>query len=55
VSKPFTNEQLYLDEIRGFFSEIAACLRILALYPEGHPAREPALARTFNPAGIPRL
>ncbi len=45
---PSTNEQAYVAEIEALLRELTACLKIMTLYPDSHPAVGPASERAFS-------
>ncbi len=48
MSSPTTTEQAYVAEIEAVLREITACLKIMTLYPDSHPAVGPAAQRSFS-------
>ncbi len=48
MSSPPTTEQAYIAEIEALVRELTACLKIMTLYPDSHPAVGPAAARAFS-------
>ncbi len=47
-STPSTNEQAYVAEIEALLRDLTACLKIMTLYPDSHPAVGPAVERAFS-------
>jgi hypothetical protein len=48
LSSPSTAEQAYVAEIEGLLRDLTACLKIMTLYPDSHPAVGPAAERAFS-------